>query len=217
MHLHRPTTEVTRQRENARRRSRDTLPVPHKGRGRTGSLHSIKPAAAALFILCLLTGLGCSSDKRNVEDVALQWVEGIKTGNPETFERIIDWQRWYSTYSKPGRTGTGSPGEPGQENEKPRRRIAARPGQTEEMPEDLEYQKGLLVSVLSTDKVLATQYLTAINEITRVSVKKSEAVAEISQEDRTTGRGRRIILQMHKDPDAGWRIYKFTQEELEDS
>jgi hypothetical protein len=168
-------------------------------------------------MLCLLAGFGCSSDKRSVEDVALQWVEGIKTGNPETFERIIDWQRWYSTYSTARRTGTGSPGDQGQENENPKRRIAARPGQTEEMPEDLEYQKGLLVSVLSTDRLLATQYLTAENEIKRVSVKKSEAVAEISQEDRTTGRRRRIILQMHKDPDAGWRIYRFTQEELQDS
>jgi hypothetical protein len=149
-----------------------------------------------------------------VEDVALQWVEGIKNGDAETFEKIIDWERWYSVYSSGRETGTGTPGEQEPGSESQRRRIAARPDQSAEMSEDLEYQKSLLVTVLSTDRGLATQYLTAENEITRVSVKESEGVAEISQEDRTTGKRKRIVLQMHKDPDAGWRIYKFSQEEL---
>ena len=163
-------------------------------------------SAAVLISLCLITALGCSSDKRQVEDIAMQWVDGIKSGNVETLERIIDWELWYSVHSKGAAPGEGSA----------RTGSPSTSGQSDERQADLEYQKSLLLGVLSTDRVIALQYLTAVNKIKTISIKGDQAIAEISQEDRTSGERRRVILQMHKDPEVGWRVYKFRKEDLEE-
>jgi len=192
-------------REGSVRRSLTrSAPSPTGSRRSNGIVHSA--LAAALISLCLFTALGCSSDRSRVEEVAMQWVDGIKNGNAETLEKIIDWELWYSVYSKSDAPGdeSGGAGPP------------TTSGLTDEEQDYLEYQKSLLLAVLSTDKLIASQYLTAVNEINRVSIKGDEALAEIAQDDRTSGERRRIILQMHKDPGAGWRIYSFRKEDLEE-
>jgi hypothetical protein len=141
-----------------------------------------------------------------VEDVAMQWVDCMKNGDAETLEKIIDWELWYSVHSKGDASGEGSGSA----------RPPADADRTEEEQGYLEYQKSLLLAVLSTDRVIASQYLAAVNEVKRVSIKGDEALAEIAQDDRTSGERRRVILQMHKDPDAGWRIYSFRKEDLEE-
>jgi hypothetical protein len=209
MHLHGSNLETPGYREGAFRRLMGALFRPAKPSRRDRAIYLTPTAVALALVFCTLAGLGCSSDKREVEDLAFQWIEGIKNGDAETIERIIDWRLWYSVSSggvSPGDQGANAPG----------RRTPAGSDPGEVLTEDQQYQKDLLISVLSADEVIAAQYLTAKHDIKRVSIKGSEALVEISQVDRTTADKRLVVLQMHKDQVAGWRIYKFRMEELEE-
>jgi hypothetical protein len=202
--------------------SQETVKEPRRlprlgssGRSPAGLGH-IAYAVTGLLLLCMAACLACSSDKREVRHVALQFVEGIKNGDAETLDGIMDWERWYSVYTAGNRPGPAADesGDKKKHTKEGMRRSKEGSGEDEGMSEDFKEQKDLLLSVLSSDRILALRYLTAEHAIKRISINGLEARVEISQEDRTTGEKRLLTLQLHKDPEAGWRIYKFLSEDL---
>ncbi len=132
---------------------------------------------------------GCSPEKAEVEEVAWQFVEAIKHQDTETLERIIDWELYYAQ-------STAVAEEEGEEGE----------------PLDTEYQKELLLRVISRDRGMALTYLTAENSMENVAVKGDEATARILQVDRATGEERVVALQLKKTGNEGWKVYNFNTE-----
>jgi hypothetical protein len=184
--------------------------------GRMYGFHPAAYAALGLILLFIIAAPGCSRDKRQVENVALQFVEGMKNGDADTFEKIMDWDRWYSVQSSGTAAGTAKQGSsddrqrPDSQNRKSVKGLA----QGGRESEDFKKQKDMLLAVLSSDRVLKLRYLTADHDIKRVTVDGPEAVAQVNQKDRATGERRLITLWLHKDPDGVWKIYKFLSEDL---
>lgn len=164
---------------------------PRRGRLRpTGSASRLAEAAAALLaVACILTAAGCAGGKDEIREVAVGFVEAIKSQDPASFEELMDWERYYAQGNKEGED-------------------------VETMSsEDVENQKSILLSVLARDRVLSLRYRTAENTVRNISIDGKEARAEIYQVDRATGETRIIELLLTKSD--GWKIYRFSTEEAQ--
>jgi len=168
--------------------------------------------SAWLLGFCLLVGWGCSADKRQVEDVAFQFVEGIAQQDPQILDTAVDWERYFSVEPDEGAPGT--------KNRRSRRRgnegDALEPSSPARgTPDWVEQQKNTLLGLLMSDRSLAISYLTADHSIEKTTIDGNEARVEISQKDRATGEENRLTLQLYKHPEKGWKIYKFRSEEVD--
>jgi hypothetical protein len=143
---------------------------------------------AAVFA-CLIAVAGCSGGSAEVERVALEFVDAMKSQDPSRIEQLIDWELYYSKGNK----------------ELPEEKQVT-------TPEEMEEQKALLLRVLANDRLLAMRYLTADHTVWSISVDGSEARAEVHQVDRATQEKRVIELLMARSD--GWKIYRFSTKDI---
>jgi hypothetical protein len=141
--------------------------------------------------LPLVFAYGCAGGAAEVEEVTAAFVEAVKNRDSARIEGLMDWERYYTH----GRESGGTEGEV--------------------KPEDVEAQKALLLTVLAKDSGLALRYRTAEHTVKNISIDGDEASSEVLQVDRASGETRLIKFLLAKSD--GWKIYRFSTEEIGES